>query len=257
MLVAQYLTSPLLSRAGFRHAFFTRHHGWSTGPFATLNFSVPVGDKEHAVAQNHGLAAQELGVPPERICCATQVHGRRVLVLESTARSATVAAQEADALVSIRPGLACGVRTADCLPILLADRISGAVAAVHAGWRGVVGGVVTAAVEQLRSAVGHRGELLAAVGPHISAAAFQVSEELSLTLRDCAPAVQVVSYCAGAPHVDLGRIVCEELHRAGIPSECVELVGGCTASDPEHYFSYRRDGARSGRHLSAIVAAAR
>ncbi|MBN1611713.1 MAG: peptidoglycan editing factor PgeF [Polyangiaceae bacterium] len=257
MLVAHYLTSPLLSAAGFRHAFFTRHHGWSTGPFATLNFSVSVGDAEHNVAQNHGLAAAQLGVLPEQICCATQAHGRRVLVLEASARSAEVAAQEADALVSIHPGLACGVRTADCIPILLADRISGAVAAVHAGWRGVVGGVVTAAVEQLRAAVGDRGALLAAIGPHISSAAFEVSEELAVTLRDCAPTVEVVSYHAEAPHVDLGRIVCQQLCHAGIPRVCVDRVGGCTASDPGRYFSYRRDGARSGRHLSAIVASAR
>jgi YfiH family protein len=257
MLLAHYQTSPLLSAAGFRHAFFTRHHGWSTGPFATLNFSVTVGDTEHNVAQNHALAAAELGVLPERICCATQVHGRRVLILEASARSAEVALQEADAVVSMVPGLACGVRTADCVPILLADRISGAVAAVHAGWRGVVGGVLTAALEQLRAVVGDRGELLAAIGPHVSSAAFEVSEELSLTLRDCAPTAQVVSYRAGAPHVDLGLIVSEQLRRAGIPSECVDRVGGCTAGDPEHYFSYRRDGARSGRHLSAIVAAPR
>ena len=257
MLRAHCLTSPLLSSAGFRHGFFTRHHGWSTGPFATLNFSVSVGDTERNVAQNHGLAGAALGVSPERICCATQVHGQRALVLEDSARSPQVAAQQADALVSSHPGLACGVRTADCVPILLADRISGAVAAVHAGWRGVVGGVVAAAVEQLRAVVGDHGELLAAIGPHISAAAFEVSEELSLTLRDCAPTVEVVSYRAGAPHVDLGRIVCQQLYDAGIPSERVDQVGGCTAGDPELYFSYRRDGARSGRHLSAIVADAR
>lgn len=251
---AHCLTSPLLSAAGFRHGFFTRHHGWSTGPFGTLSFSVSVGDTEQNVAQNHALAAAELGVSPGWICCATQVHGRRVLVLEASARSPAVAAEEADALVSVHPGLACGVRTADCVPILLADRVSGAVAAVHAGWRGVVSDIVAAAVEQVRAAAGHEGQLLAAVGPHISSTAFEVSEPLAATLQECAPGIEVVAHRAGAPHVDLGRIVRAQLERAGLASDQIDFVGGCTASDPELYFSYRRDGARSGRHLSAIVA---
>jgi YfiH family protein len=257
MLRAHCLTSPLLSAAGFRHGFFTRHHGWSTGPFATLNFSVLVGDTELNVAKNRALAAAELGVSPERICCATQVHGRRVVILEASAHSPEVAEEEADALASIHPRLACGVRTADCVPILLADRVSGAVAAVHAGWRGVVSNVAAAAVEQLQTVAGHDGELLAAIGPHISAAAFEVSEQVAATLQECAPGIEVIGCRKGTPRVDLGRIVRYQLERAGVPSDRVDFVGGCTASDPDLYFSYRRDGARSGRHLSAIVAAAR
>jgi YfiH family protein len=250
---ALFLTSPLLQGSGFRHAFFLRHRGWSTGPYDSLNFSVDVGDRPTAVTANLGLAAVELGVEPDRLCWMRQVHGNGVLVLEAGTRSAQVQRQSADALVATDPQLACGVRTADCVPILVADRASGAVGAVHAGWRGIVAGAVTAAVGRLRSLVGGRGDLVAAIGPHISQPAFEVSEDVADLLRACARSESVVHQAAGRITVDLGRIVRSQLMDLGLGAPQIDHVGGCTVLEPEHYFSYRRDGRRSGRHLSAIV----
>jgi len=141
---ASLLESPLLGRAGFRHGFFTRNGGVSTGPYRSLSFSLAVGDEPGNVAENLRRAAGALGVPSERIYYLSQVHGRQTQLADGQEPPARFLEREGDAVLAI-PGtlaLACAVRSADCVPILVADRATGAVAAIHAGWRGVVAGVV-------------------------------------------------------------------------------------------------------------------
>lgn len=249
---AQSLTSPLLERAGFRHAFFTRRGGVSVGAYASLNFSVGVGDDEANVRENLRRAAELLEVGPEAVHFASQVHGRDVLRVERGAHVEQTRVSEADALVTNSAGIACAVRTADCVPILLADRRSGAVAAVHAGWRGVVAGVTRAAVHSLRELAGPACELIAAIGPHISLSAFEVSHDVAAELEAASLASRVVDRSRKKPHVDLRRILHAELADAGVAE--VDDVHGCTVSEPDSFFSYRRDGKASGRHLSAVVA---
>jgi purine-nucleoside/S-methyl-5'-thioadenosine phosphorylase / adenosine deaminase len=255
---AEYLESGLLRDAGFRHAFFTRRGGVSNGSYASLNFSVSVGDDPGHVAQNLERAAHALAVPPSRVYFLSQVHGTDVCVLDGRETRDGVLERRGDALVSRAPDVACGVRTADCVPVLIADRRSGAVAAVHAGWRGVVAGVVRAAVETLRGVVGDDGELAAAVGPHIALEAFEVSEDVARELALASPDPDVVVRDRWPkPHVDLRRIVHAQLEALGLPRDAVDDVWGSTAGEAEWFFSYRRDGPNSGRHLSAIVAAPR
>jgi YfiH family protein len=139
--------------------------------------------------------------------------------------------------------------------VLLADPASGAVAAVHAGWRGVVAGVVEAAVTRLAELGAKPSDVLAAIGPHISLAAFEVSEDVAHQLEAVSPEAHVVDRTSWAkPHVDLRRIVRAKLRALGLGNERIDDVPGCTVLEPERFFSFRRDGARSGRHLSAIVA---
>jgi hypothetical protein len=149
------------------------------------------------------------------------------------------------------------VRSADCVPVLIADRRSGAVAAVHAGWRGVEQNVVGATLERLRALLGRPGELVAAVGPHIELEAFEVSAEIAERLRHASSVRDVVDASRAKPHVDLRRIVRAQLTDAGLPDAAVDDVPGCTFADAARFFSFRRDGQRSGRHLSAIVASRR
>lgn len=250
----EYLTSPLFADAGFSHAFFTRRGGVSQGPYSSLNFSVSVGDTEGAVSKNLELAARALGVEPERVFCLSQVHGNQTVTLRGAERREEVLERRGDALVSGAPDLACAVRTADCVPILLADRSKGAVAAVHAGWRGVVAGVVSAAVSALDALARGNYDLIAAIGPHISQAAFEVSEDVAEQLLAVAPGLPgVADRSAAKPCVSLRVLVRAELERAGLRPEAVDDVPGCTVGDAHFFYSYRRDGPRSGRHLSAIV----
>lgn len=251
---AEFLQSPLLGQAGFRHAFFTRAGGVSTGPFESLSFSHSVGDDPENVRENLRRAARALGVESSRLFFLSQVHGNAVHVVDGSSDREELIRTEGDALVSSDPTVGCGVRSADCVPVLLADRRSGAVAAVHAGWRGVVAGAVESAAERLAAVAGGQPDLLAAIGPHISLACFEVSDEVAAELRACSPDPDVVELRPGArPHVDLRRLVRAKLLALGLAPNSVDDVLGCTVLDPSRFFSFRRDGARSGRHLSAIV----
>ena len=246
--------SPLLGRAGFRHAFFTRSGGISTGPFESLSFSTAVGDDPAHVDENLRRAGAALGVDASRILYLSQVHGTTAHFFSDVRERADTITLEGDAIGGARDDSAYGVRSADCVPVLLADQATGAVMAIHAGWRGVAGGAVAAGVERLRRAVGAPGQLLAAIGPHISLAAFEVSDEVAAVLAASCPIPGAVEQLAGAkPHVSLRFIVTQQLMALGLAESAIDQVGGCTLRDKDRYFSFRRDGKRSGRHLSAIV----
>jgi len=249
---AEFLESALLREAGFRHAFFTRNGGVSVGAYRSLSFSVAAGDSPDNVSQNLERAARALGVKSSRIHFLSQVHGRQAHLLNGDEAQSELIHVEGDALVSRAPGLACGVRSADCVPVLLADRRSGAVAAVHAGWRGAVNGVVSQAIQALRG-IAPNAQLIAAIGPHISGPAFEVSEDVAGLLLGASRDPNVVDRSAQKPHIDLRRMLRAELCSQGVEHPAIDDVWGCTVLEPARFFSFRRDGKASGRHLSAIV----
>jgi YfiH family protein len=245
---AEFLESALLRRAGFRHAFFTRHGGVSTGAYQSLSFSIAAGDSADNVRQNLERAGAALEVDGKRIHFLSQVHGRVARTLDGSETQSALINLEGDALLSRAPGLACGVRSADCVPVLLADRRSGAVAAAHAGWRGAVQGVVSASIEALRALVPDP-DLIAAIGPHISLEAFEVAETILQASHD----PHIVDLTREKPHVDLRRMLRAELRWQGLDDAAIDDVWGCTVLEPARFFSFRRGGKASGRHLSAIV----
>ncbi|AUX19586.1 laccase [Sorangium cellulosum] len=254
---AEALTSPLLAASGFSHAFFTRRGGVSAPPWDTLSFAASVGDDPAAVRENLERAARRLGIPAARIYFLSQVHGVASRALQGDEDRDAVVHEVGDITLSGTPGVGCGVRSADCAPVFLADRRSGAVAAAHSGWRGTVLRVVVEAARALRSLAGPGAELIAAIGPHIEACCFEVGDDVAAELSACSGAGEaaVLRGAPGArPRVDLRRILKAQLAEAGLDAASVDDVRGCTACDPARFFSYRRDGQRSGRLLSAIVA---
>ncbi|HEY3594245.1 MAG TPA: peptidoglycan editing factor PgeF [Polyangiaceae bacterium] len=250
----QPLTSPMLARAGFRHAFFGRLGGHSPKPFDSLHFGA-AGHDAATLAANVAVAERWLGLAPSRLFVVTQVHGRDVVVLDGSEEHGAVLARTADAVVSAAPGVGCGVKVADCVPILLADVASGAVAAVHSGWQGTVANVAGAAVSALRRELGGDGKLMAAIGPHIESCCFEVGEDVAAKLQARAPGDDVVDCTRGPrPYVNLRAIVHRQLLDAGLTGDAVDDVAGCTRCDAHRFFSYRRDRETSGRQLAAIVA---
>jgi len=246
------LCSELLTGHGFRHGFSLRTGGVSRAPFDTLNLGGAVGDAPSAVDENRRRFAKALGVPLDRLYQASQVHRAGVRVVGAEDHPEEVVRAEADALV-VPAGVraAVGVRVADCVPVLLADASTGAVAAVHVGWRGAVARVLDAALDALGA---DAGDVLAAIGPHIRVGAFEVGDDVADRIAAEAHGAAVVVRGGSKPHVDLARVVQAQLAHRGIDGERVDDVGGCTLTEPERYFSYRRDGRRSGRHVGAIVA---
>ncbi len=152
--------------------------------------------------------------------------------------------EPADALMENTPGIAIGVKTADCVPILLADPVRRAVAAVHAGWRGTAGSIVPAAIRAMASEFGTRPEdLRAAIGPSIGPCCFEVGPEVAREFG-------VIS--AGRVHLDLRAINARQLEAAGVEHENISLDGECTKCQPEKYHSFRRDREAAGRMISWI-----
>ena len=210
------LTSAILAKAGFLHAFPTRDTA------------------DAALLAALGRAGAALTSPT--VIQVKQVHGARAVL------AAEAAGQEGDALVSRAGDGAVGVRVADCVPVLVADAESGAVAAIHAGWRGVVGGVLGAGVKLL----GGR-DLVAAIGPCIGACCFEVGRDVGERIGF------IVRTDGDKAYVDLRAAVRSQLRALGLTDASIEDVAGCTRHEGERFHSFRRDGANSGRMLAAIV----
>jgi YfiH family protein len=202
----------------------------------------------------HGFGVRGAAGPPGLVR-PMQVHGAAVATQEECARAAP---READAVVSSAAGVPVGVATADCVPILVATERARAVAAIHAGWRGLARGVVRAGVDALRQLAGPSEELVAVLGPHIGPCCYEVdapvlealAERFSGTLAEAlAPARE------GHAMLDLGVLVRSDLAAAGIaPAATGALAGACTCCDPVRFHSYRRDGPGCGR-LQHFIAA--
>lgn len=268
-----FVASRLLSSHGVIHGFSTREGGVSKPPFDAMNLGRTVGDDPAAVEENHRRLAAAVGYGPEALAEASQVHGTACVDVDAFVEpdgrldAPRVRRERADALVVRRPGLAVGVRTADCVPLLAWEPRSGAVAAIHAGWRGAVDGVVPEAIARLLALGGGAPEeLVVAIGPHIRVASFEVGEEVVAAVERAMPADPraeplrhaLVSRAYGVrPHVSLAALVTAQLRAAGVPSERIDDVGGDTCLERERFHSHRRDGARSGRQLSVIVAGRR
>lgn len=192
--------------------------------------------------------AEHLGGEDDSVRHATQVHGKQVLLVDGSQTVDEVARHEADALVCNTPGLLVGVLTADCVPVLLADATAGVVAAAHAGWRGLVGGVLEQTVAAMLALGAQRSRLRAAVGPCIGADAYEVGEEVAGAFRQLEGVVRQAA--TGRPHVDLERAAAALLESAGVPQRA--LAKRCTYDEVSLFHSYRRDGASAGRQLSVI-----
>jgi len=259
---AVVLRSTLLDAAGFAHAFSTRLGGVSAAPFDSLNLqSVQANariadgeprDQDDAIRENHARFALAAGLARDaRGADVRQVHGCSVVAAADALR----ARPAADASTSVRGGGAILIRVADCVPILIACPKSGAVAAVHAGWRGVVAGIAPAAIAALHAAGADIRSCIAAVGPCIRAANFEIGPEVADALAEADLAECVVAPGVHGPkhHADLVAAVALQLARCGIARANIDADPPCTYADARRFHSYRRDGAASGR-LAAIIA---
>jgi purine-nucleoside/S-methyl-5'-thioadenosine phosphorylase / adenosine deaminase len=220
----------------------TRHGGVSRPPYDTLNLAEHVGDEAGAVAANRGRLEQAMRLPAMP-AWLQQVHG--VQVVDAAGVTAPVAA---DAAYALEPGVICAVLTADCLPVLLCDRGGRAVAAAHAGWRGLATGVIERTVAALPVP---GGELMAWLGPAIGAEAYVVGEEVRETFvtHDAAAETAFRPAAGGGWHADLYRLARQRLRSHGVTA--VHGGGFCTFQDTVRFYSYRRDGV-TGRMASLI-----
>jgi YfiH family protein len=243
---------------GIRHRFFTREGGVSGGIFASLNCGFGSADAAENVAENRRRALAALGLPPHRLATCYQVHSAEVVTVEAVWPREE--SPRADALVTRVPGIALGILTADCAPVLFADAEARVVGAAHAGWRGAVGGVLEATVAAMERLGARVDRLRAAIGPCIGRASYEVGPEFPAPFLAESPE-NARFFSAGRkpdhPHFDLAGYVASRLHRLGLRR--IEMSGGDTAAEPDRLFSYRRSRLQGepdyGRELSAICLA--
>jgi len=226
-----------------RHGFSTRCGGVSTGAYESLNVARNLDDDPDAVRENRTRLMAAIGLEGAPLVEVDQVHGARVITVDAP----LAAPEEADALVSRTPGLAVGVRTADCAPVLFAGE--GVVAAAHAGWRSAVARIVGGTIEAMGVAP---ATLQVAIGPAIGIDAFEVGDEVIDAANDSLASGAAPAMKRGKWHLDLRGLVRAQLVELGVPADRIALVGGCTFATPDRYFSHRRDRGRTGRHLSVI-----
>ena len=251
------LQAQSLSRlAGIRHGFFTRSGGVSDGVYTSLNGGVGSEDSPVKVAENRARMAAGLGVTLERFLTAYQIHSPEVVVAETP--WASNERPRADAIVTRTPGLAIGISTADCGPVLFADPQARVIGAAHAGWRGALTGVIEATVAAMEKLGAERQRIVAAAGPMIRQPNYEVGQDLidrfvaveSNTVRFFKPTKR-----PGHAMFDLAGFVVSRLRRAKVAE--IEDLGHCTYADPAQFYSYRRATHLAepdyGRHINAIA----
>ena len=250
-MTAPFVTAPPL--ADIPHGFFGRRGGVSTGELASLNCGLGSGDDPALIAENRRRVADAV-LPGAALTGVYQVHGNRCVIVDDT--TDLTARPEADALATRTPGIILGILTADCVPVLFADRDAGVIGAAHAGWKGALAGVTDATLAAMESLGASRANIAAAIGPCIARASYEVDDGFVQRFTADDPANERFFAAAKPGHAmfDIAAYVAARLAAAGVTR--IAIGGQDTYAEAEDYFSYRRachKGENSyGRQLSVI-----
>lgn len=244
--------------AGTSHGFFTREGGHSSGLYSSLNCGLGSGDDKTLVRRNRALVADKLGVAVERLLTVWQCHSADAIPV--SAPWETEQPPEGDAMVTATPGLAIGILTADCTPVLFADAQARVIGAAHAGWKGALSGILEATLAAMEKLDAARDRIAAVIGPTISQANYETGPEFidQFLKRDMASRrFFTPSERANHNQFDLPGYVAHRLHAAGCGT--VSDLKLCTYADEAQFFSFRRTTHRReadyGRQISAIALA--
>ncbi len=250
------LASSLSGSGRAEHAFFSREGGVSGGIYGSLNTGLGSDDIRADVVENRRRAMAYLQLGEDRLTSVHQIHSNIVARVEEPWEHGN--APRADGLVTNRPGIALGIATADCAPVLFVDEKSGVIGACHAGWKGAITGIVEATVAEMQALGAKLADIRAAVGPCIAQASYEVGADYRERFIETDPDYArffVPGVSADKFQFDLPGFVCHRLSLSGVGQ--YEWTGHDTRSDPQRFFSYRRTTlngeADYGRLLSSVV----
>lgn len=248
----RYLESEFLNIFNFiTHAFLTRWGGVSEGEFSDLNFSTMVGDRPSQVNRNFEIIAEQFAIP--RLFTMRQVHAKRVLVLNAIDDFSDEPPQ-ADAVITAQRGIGLGIKTADCVPILILDPIRKVIGAVHAGWRSTSLQIGPKTVESFSSAFSSKpSDLAAVVGPCIGPCCYEVDGSVFDSMSRADRQIGFRSKAEGKWMLDLAAVNRSQLIEAGLKSDNIIVADQCTACRCDLFFSHRQEGGKTGRQLNFIM----
>jgi YfiH family protein len=240
-----------------KHAFCTRLGGISQGPFRSLNFDPQGGDSRENVLQNKMILAEALELDPERIFLANQVHGDQVLILDEDPGDGPSKYHhlDYDAIVTQRTGIAIGVLTADCLPIMVYDPVQSVVGIIHSGWRGTCLNIVGNVISKLQRIFQVEPEnLLVGLGPCIGDCCYEVDIKVVRSIKNSTNRWKefIKPLKANRYSLDLVGLNVHQLLQAGVPQGNVVRVNACTACNSKIFFSHRANRGRTGRQINLI-----
>lgn len=249
----EYLTA---GNIAVPHCFTTRHGGVSSGSLSSLNLGMHRGDDPANVEENYRILGAALGFDPDGIVMTHQVHSDivRTVTKEDCGGLDHHAYPECDALITNDPGTVLVAFTADCTPVLLHDPVTGAVGAVHAGWRGTAAGIAGKAVRQMQSQFGcDPKNIRAAIGPNIGDCCFQTDADVpeAMLRRYGGSAKEYIRSCENKFYVNLKKMNALDLRRAGV--EQIDISTDCTACQGDRFWSHRRVGADRGAMAAVII----
>ncbi len=239
-----------------QHGIFTRLGGVSEGQWASLNLSRSTGDAAEPVSENRRRSFNALGLKPEHSVTSWLVHGNAVRVVSHDDMGEDLV--HADAMVTQDQGLALTLRFADCVPVMFHDPVKQVIGIAHAGWKGVVNGVLIETVRTMQRAFGSRPQdILAGVGPCIGPEKFEVGEDVAAQIQAAVntPVIRQSDLHPltehAKPRIDLWAAAESQLKAAGVGQ--VEVAGICTASNTHEWFSHRAEQGKTGRFGAVIV----
>ena len=250
------IEADVLKLDGIRHGFFTRQGGVSGGIYTSLNIGLGSDDERSSVLENRDRVAGQLGIGADRLVSPYQIHSADVITV--SAPFAQDADRKADALVTATPGLAIGIATADCGPLLFADTKAGVIGAAHSGWKGAVTGILQNTVAAMEALGSTRSNITAVLGPTISQGAYEVGPEFKERfLQEHPDNTRYFKPSERAEHFmfDLPAFITDKLQALGLGA--IADLALCTYADEDRFFSYRRTTHRKepdyGRQISAIA----
>ncbi|HOI26878.1 MAG TPA: peptidoglycan editing factor PgeF [Paludibacteraceae bacterium] len=255
-------SSLLSKKCGVTHFFSTIEGGVGTGTYATFSLGAYCGDDPQTVAANRKILCDGLGIAPDHLIVPHEVHSNDSCCIdesffEKTEEGRLAYLDACDALVTTLPGVCVAVTTADCVPVLLCDADQRVVMAVHAGWKGVFNGIVPKFIKEMVLKYGSSlSSICAVTGPCISGPFYEVSQDLVDKFATVFPENEmkaIVHKSGSSVYLDLRKAVEFQFQNAGIAPENYEIHPGCTYSQPDRYFSARRQGFYSGRLLTGIM----
>lgn len=208
-----------------------------------LNLGFNTNEDRDVVEENRKVLYRNLDIDPDNLALVKQVHSNRVVVVDKGGYH-----ESADAMITTRPGLTLGIQVADCSAVLLADSVNKVIAAAHAGWRGAVSGIVKKTIDEMVKLGSDPENMSAYVSPCIGVREFEVGEEVARQFPD--DFVDYLHY--EKPHVDLKSFIRNELVQKGIAFQSIEIDPHCTKTEPDLFYSYRREREKSGRMMGLI-----